>query len=197
MVCLVAVASSMAQGRINFNNANATSPIRINDGTIANVEGVWTAQPGATTVILGTASTAQFGIGPASTQIRLFAGTDSASLSPVLVGTAATQFVLNSAATLASAQGTFQGGSTLNLGLPAGPTYLQFTATSIDGRFFGISPIILVTSTASPASAATVFGSVASASTWNGITMYAVPEPSSMALAGLGAASLLIFRRRK
>lgn len=29
------------------------------------------------------------------------------------------------------------------------------------------------------------------------LTLYPVPEPSSMALAGLGAASLLIFRRRK
>lgn len=34
---------------------------------------------------------------------------------------------------------------------------------------------------------------------WNGVSfsLTAIPEPSSMALAGLGAASLLIFRRRK
>lgn len=32
---------------------------------------------------------------------------------------------------------------------------------------------------------------------WNSFNIYAVPEPSTFVLAGLGAASLLIFRRRK
>jgi len=42
-------------------------------------------------------------------------------------------------------------------------------------------------------------GIVANPSTvgWNSFNIYAVPEPSTIVLAGLGAASLLIFRRRK
>jgi PEP-CTERM motif len=38
---------------------------------------------------------------------------------------------------------------------------------------------------------------VALSTTFGGITLQPVPEPSTLALAGLGAAALLIFRRRK
>jgi hypothetical protein len=41
--------------------------------------------------------------------------------------------------------------------------------------------------------AAATFG----AGLFSGFALVAVPEPSTMVLAGLGAASLLLFRRRK
>ena len=188
-VCLLAVASSMAQGRIAFAN-NSLSRILVSNPAIN----------GGTPVILGTASTALFGFGPASTQIRLFAGLSSSSLSPVLVGTAANaEFVLNTSSTIASAQGTFAGGGNLPLAGFDGtaPVFLQFTATGPNG-YFGASTIIQVSLATGGAPSTAVFGATATASTWNGVTMAPpIPEPSSMALAGLGAASLLIFRRRK
>lgn len=197
-LCLLSAASLMAQGRVNFANAGGTAatatPIRINNGT--------PEAPGPITQILGTASTATFGIGPASAEIRLFAGLSSSSLSPVLIGTAANAaFVLNTANTaLASVQGSFPGGSNLALAGYDGssPVFLRFTATSVNGLYAGVSPIIQVNLATGAATATALFSAnpVAGAQ-WNGITMYAVPEPSSMALAGLGAASLLIFRRRK
>jgi hypothetical protein len=204
-LCLVGV-SLMAQGRINFNNANATSPLRINNGGIewdsANLSAAPIITPGPTTQILGTASTATFGYGPASAQIRLYGGATSSSLAPLLIGTGANAaFVPNSAnSTLASAQGTFPGGSTLNIGAVS-PMFLRFTATINDTLsrqvLLGVSPIIMVTPTLAPATAAATFAATADASHWNGLTLYYIPEPSTFALAGLGAAAMLIFRRRK
>jgi hypothetical protein len=191
-ICLIGAASVMAQGRINFNNSGGTAgtPIRISGN-----------EDGSASVILGTTSTAQFGIGPASTQVRLFAGLTSTSLSPVLVGTGLTEFVLNTASGIASAQGSFSGGSSLALAGFDGsaPVFLQFTATSQNGAYRGVSPIIQVAlaTGAAPSTIVFVAGATGTASTWNGITMTPVPEPSSMALAGLGAAALVLFRRRK
>ena len=42
-------------------------------------------------MVLGTASTAYFGIGPASVRVQLFAGLTSASLARVPIGTAGNQ----------------------------------------------------------------------------------------------------------
>jgi hypothetical protein len=182
-ICLIGVASVMAQGRIVFANSSAT-PIRISNET-----------DGSASVVLGTASTAQYGIGPASVEIRLLVGLTAESLTPVLVGTAADQqFVLNTSSTLALAQGTFAGGNPLPLPYE-GPVFMQFTATSINGQYFGASSIIQVTPALSPNSPTAVFG--VGPNLWSGLTMTIVPEPSSMALAGLGAAALVFFRRRK
>jgi len=62
--------------------------------------------------------------------------------------------------------------------------------------FFGLSGIASGVATASPAPPFPLFGGTGLAGfVLNGVG--AVPEPTSMALAGLGAAALLIFRRRK
>jgi hypothetical protein len=199
-ICLVGAASLMAQGRINFANTSA-SGIRISDPALN----------GGTPVLLGTASTALFGIGPGSVRVSLAAGLSSASLSPVLIGTGANQsFVTNSASLVGTFQGTFPGGS--NLGLAgydgSAPVFLQLTLQSINGLYLGVSPIIQVNLATGVATATTVFSvsTTPSTSEWNyasqfvgnlGTSPNAVPEPSSMVLAGLGAASLLMLRRRK
>jgi hypothetical protein len=191
-ICLIGAASMMAQGRIAFANTSQNRLMVQND-TIN----------GGVPVVLGTASTALFGFGPASMQIRLFAGLTSTSLSPVLIGTAADQqFVLNTTSGLAAAQGTFAGGNPLPLAGFDGsaPVYLQFTATGVGAAtgYSATSTIILVNLATGAAPSTAVFGPTASGSLWNGIgNIVLVPEPSSMALAGLGAASLLLFRRRK
>jgi hypothetical protein len=206
--CLLAAASLMAQGRVNFVNNSAT-PIRV---------GI--ASDGSGSVILGTASTATFGFGPASTRISLYASANSAdlgpqstsdlaasfnasylplaSLSPVLIGTSANlQFVTNTTSTITAVQGTFNGGPHLPIpGNTGTPLYFRFTAITINGTLAGVSSIIQVTPTISPAFAATMFSPGAdTATTWGGITMVIVtPEPSTLSLVLLG--SLAIFRRR-
>jgi hypothetical protein len=188
-LCLIGAATMMAQGRIIFNNNSNTRLL------ISNPE----INAGATS-ILGTASTAAFGIGPGSVQIRLFAGLTSSSLSPVLIGTAADQqFVLNTTSGIASAQGTFAGGGNLPLAGFDGsaPVFLQYTALAVNGSYSGSSSIILVNLASGAALSTAVFTGVESASTWGSLTLTPIPEPSSMALAGIGAAALMIFRRRK
>jgi hypothetical protein len=153
----------LAQGRINFSNTSATA-LKISNYAVTN--------------ILGSASTATFGIGPASVRVQLYAGLTSTALTPVSVGTCSClPFVTNTASMIAVAQGTFAGGN--NLVLPfdgSQPVYLQFTATSFNGIYYGASPIIQVTPTLSPAAATPVFAAGANtASTWNGLTLF-VPD---------------------
>lgn len=192
---MIGAASMMAQGRINFANAGGTAP----GATPIRISGT---ADGSGSLILGSASTAQFGIGPASTRITLFAGLTSSSLSPVLIGTGNWGSVTNSAnAALAGAQGSFTGNNVAGgLVFPtfdgSAPIFLQYVATSINGLYSGTSTIIQVNLATGTALSTTVFGT-ASATSWGSLTMIPVPEPTSMALAGLGAASLLIFRRRK
>ena len=151
-----------AQGRINFNNSSAT-PIRISNGSV--------------TQILGTASTATFGIGPASARIQLFAGLSSDSLMPVSVGTCTClPYVTNTASALALAQGTFSGG--FNLVLPfdgTQPVYLQMRADTINGMYTSFSPIIRVNLATNVASATTVFGVPAGSNQWDGLTIGPLP----------------------
>jgi len=69
-----------------------------------------------------------------------------------------------------------------------------------NGSVFGLSAIATGISggAGSPASPAyNLFGGATGISTGFTATPVGVPEPTSMALAGLGAAALLIFRRRK
>lgn len=152
-----------AQGRINFSNTSAT-PIRI-----SNFCGV--------TNVLGTASTAMWGIGPASVRISLYAGLTSDTLSPVLVGTCAClPNVTNTSSALASAQGTFSGGN--NLVLPfdgTQPVYLQMYLTSLNGNYAQLSPIIRVNLATNTQPSTAVFGAPASSNQWDGLTFGPLP----------------------
>lgn len=182
--------SAVAQGRINFANTSAT-PIRISNG--------------GTTLILGTASTAMFGIGPASVRIQLYASLNSSDLSglfpplaPVLIGTGANQTsVTNTASTLAVAQGTFSGGLTLPLAGFDGshPVFLKMTGVAINGMFWGESTIIQVNLATASDPATQVFSPTADANHWSGLII-GVPEPSSGALLGWGLLCALLQRRR-
>jgi len=64
------------------------------------------------------------------------------------------------------------------------------------GGLFGLSSVGSGVATAAPAPPFPLFGGTA-LSGFNLAPVGTVPEPTSMALAGLGAAALLIFRRRK
>jgi len=186
-IFLVGAASMMAQGRINFQ-PTSTTPVRISPNP-----------DGSASVVLGTASTALFGFGPASAQIQLFAGLTSTDLTLVQIGSAANAaFVLNNAGTIASAQGTFAGGNPLPIpGNNGEAIFIQMRATSLNGLYAGASSIIQITPSLSPAAATSPWSATVLPNTWQGITLVPIPEPSSMVLAGLGAASLLMFRRRK
>jgi hypothetical protein len=70
---------------------------------------------------------------------------------------------------------------------------LAYTGASAIGvsSSFAVSPGNPSITPATPA------GGITGANQFAGVTALAIPEPSTLALAGLGAAALLIFRRRK
>jgi len=87
-----------------------------------------------------------------------------------------------------------------------GPTYAAaFDAWNGFGRTFGYLGTSAIASQflwggdagSGPVSASTVFGSASGIQTGMTLFQFPTPEPSCVALTGLGAASLLIFRRKK
>lgn len=69
-------------------------------------------------------------------------------------------------------------------------------ARTAEGAHWAVSSLFTITPTLSPTAAPNLVG-LGNPATYTLTYNVAVPEPTSMALAGLGAASLLIFRRRK
>jgi hypothetical protein len=206
----ITTANLFGQARVNFQ-ATSTTPLRITDGTISSTGSILTS--GSLTQILGTDSTAFFGIGPASARIELLAGTTAGTLSPIPIGAfdANLPYITNYGGTVAGFQGGISGGSVLKLPeAPAfdgsAPVFFQFRAWSIGSDnpltfadrllsgtgFAGSSDIILVTPTVGVELPATLFGP--GPEQWQGLTLYTVvPEPTAFALLMLGA---LVIRSR-
>ena len=195
-LALVAVtAASFAQGIVNFGNSSTTlisaGGVSIPGSSVSTFYFAVFMAPS------GTAA-ADFLPGPAFGD----ASWGSALYTTVNHATAAGR--LATTAALAAIPG-FAGGSTAdfivkgwsaNAGTTYGEALAAFTAGQA-GAYFGVSRIgnnvVLGDGGALPTP--TLFG--ASGSQAGGFNLTSVPEPSSMALAGLGAASLLMFRRRK
>lgn len=178
LVCSLAAVAAFAQGTVNFANLVGTTlnqPIFLSDGT--------TRLSGATF------------------QAELLGGSSSLSLS--IIG--ATPFLSGGGA------GYFLGGTRVITGVSEGAlAFIQihvwstaFGATyaaalanplSAQGNAWGSSSIFSVTTGAPTASPPTTPATLVG---FQSFQLNAVPEPSMIALAGLGALSLLLFRRRK
>lgn len=209
--CLVSAPAS-ATTFVTFANSAHTA-LRLTDGTISPSGQILTA--GTFSEVLGTGSTATFGIGPASVRVELLAGATPTTMAPILIGANSdTAFVTNTAnTTLASAQGTFPGGAPFHL--PAAlefdgsaPVYFKYRAWSIGADnalsfaarllsgagFAGESGIIAPAPQASPA-LTTLFGP--GPDQWqDSLLLYTVvPEPTAFTLLGLGLVAAGGFRR--
>lgn len=110
----------------------------------------------------------------------------------------ATTFTLQSAAGssqqqvfLAGWTGTF---TSFNQALTAGTGLIGWTGSELSG-----GALSWLNGTGAPLGSPSVppVTLVTGALGYNGLTLSAIPEPSTFALAGLGAAALMIFRRRK
>lgn len=170
MLAAIAVAaSSYGQGTINFVNGS-TSLVTINSTSASSAAG----------------AKVEFLWAPAgTTDVNLF--TVFGNL--VNVGT--------------PTPGRFSGGIQTVPGIPAGGAAAIIVRGFVGTDYAtagtrGSTAILNFASTGNPLT--TPAGTAAALTTdggFTGLNLTAVPEPTSMALAGLGAASLLIFRRRK
>ena len=166
--------AAYAQGTLNFVNAGGgvNAPIYMNDGSTK----------------LGTGFTAE-----------LFAGSSSANM----VSVASTGFLSGGGA------GYFQGGVVTLASIAPGATatlQLRVWATS-SGSYAAASAANLANTWGQSSIFTVATGGVGSPpstpSALTGLTSFnlnaggVIPEPSSLALAGLGAAAMLVFRRRK
>jgi hypothetical protein len=170
------VASSYGQGTVTFNNVTASVVKQwttLSDSTLINVP------VGAGRVELLWAAVG-------TTDLNLFS---SVATTPI-----------------ANVAGRFAGGAQTIIGIaPGGPVALVIRGwtgasttwagiTDTDQR--GWSSIFTLPATGNPNTVPP--GTPRSINPeFTGLTVVPVPEPSSMVLAGLGAASLLLFRRRK
>ena len=175
---------AFAQGLVIFNNSATTL--------------VTSGAPGNTASISGAAGSFYFGLltsasGAANT--FTFAGNYATNS-----GVAAGRFLGGTQIVNGWAAGTSQFYEVAGWSASLGPTWTPgWLAGNFGGKsgFFGISGSASGVSGGGnpPAPTLPLFGGTGIASGFN--LAPTVPEPSSMALAGLGAAALLIFRRRK
>jgi hypothetical protein len=181
--------SALAQGTIQFQNS---SSFQIKVATGSDAASLAAAVP------VGS-STAPADAGPGKVNVQLFVALASAPTQFFLAGT-----TTNSGSTAALFLGTFHGGSPYSI--PAsidGGAFTQgtvidyyFTAESQSGVYNGTSATgtgyaLSGGSGTPPATFGTATGEI------GGFTLTPVPEPSVMILSGLGAAAMLLYRRKK
>jgi hypothetical protein len=172
-----------AQGTFQFQNS-ASFPLLVNDG-------------GSENYVIGTSNAAALGAGPGQVNVQLYVALASAPTQFFLAGT-----TTNSGSTSSLFLGTFHGGSpysipsTLDGGAFTQGTVIDYYFTAqAQGGAWGESAIgtgyTLAGGSGTPQA---TFGT--GPSQISGFIL-GVPEPSTLAISGLGALAALLYRRRK
>lgn len=197
----IAVASgAFAQGTISWNNVQAATGIKfgsdspINPGQYVNLgsytAGLYLGASSATESALALIDSKVITIAPAALA-GLITGKNNMAYTPWAAGSTVNFMVKvwttssgasYEAAMLANPADLLVGKSGMGQGVLGGganPAFVAFSATGIAGSANGVLP--------SPVGV----GAVA------GFAIHQVPEPTTAAIAGLGVAAMLIFRRKK
>jgi len=191
--------SSMAQGSVQLNNNGTGVSILIQNPNIN----------GGTAVKIGTPATAAgfTGAGPGQVAIQIYAAPDSVahgSFSAIMAGTLLFNG-FNTASGLATQQGNVAPNAVV---LPTqagydGSALVDFLAVgSVTVNGVPYSSGVTGEGAVTPTSASSVSTGTLPIAIWGGggiasMVLTPVPEPTTIALGGLGAAALLFFRRRK
>jgi hypothetical protein len=187
ILCLSALTTgAFAQGIVNFSNL-AASPVNVKDPTTGQTAAM--AGSGTATFYFGLL------LGNAASGPFTFSGVYATN------STAAGRFVENGVQIPGWAPGTTKFYEIAGWEKNLGATFNSAWLTQAPAGLFGISGVGSGTAGGTDSTGASfptlpLFGGTSGIQ--SGFTLAsAVPEPTSMALAGLGAAALLIFRRRK
>jgi hypothetical protein len=191
LLAALTAGSSFAQGQVGFGN------------TASNA--VFLSSSGGTTKMFGSAGTYDFGLYMGSAGTTSLSGMQLVALA--LSPNATTSTIFN-AGLFSYTGGTVNSpGNVANtLNFAAGTQYAFFvagwaaSAGSYDNAittqaYNGISALGFITPVSSPTPIPSVFGTAAGQI--GSFTLVAGPEPATIAIGGLGAAALLLFRRRK
>jgi len=191
IICLSALTTgAFAQGLVTFNNGPTS---QISTGSAGNTAAIAAGNAGGYLFALLTSASAS---GPFAITTPGVYATNTAGAGRLAGGTVGVP------GWAAQASMSYEvAGWSVNLGTTFNPAWLTGTGFGANG-FFGVSAVATGTAGGGspvPAPAWNIFGG-------SGITGFNLspvtggaptPEPTSMALAGLCAAALLIFRRRK
>jgi hypothetical protein len=200
-IAATAAAATYGQGVIYINNLANTGVYNGNGGSTANP--VYSAAVTQNGLIFTTDTTEQQGGG--STLLgqdfswALYGGASASSLSLIASATTASEIsgdnynygqILGSSVGATVASSTPGGTIYLDLYVWEGSSYSSYAAAAAGGDFVGDSGVF---SNTSAAQGSPVIPSL----TGLPDVLVTVPEPGTMALAALGGASLLLFRRKK
>jgi hypothetical protein len=200
-IAMLGVLSAMGQGTVNLN-PSSTIGVFV---TIQETNGVINS---GTAVKIGTPATAAgfAGAGAGQVTIDIYGAVNGTSVAAAEATTPLFS-VLNASSGIATAQGTFNASAafaatTANITGWNGSSALEFIVTgaaTVNGTaaYFGSAEAtgVLAATGANPPTA--IFGTGAGQISSFVIDPPSTPEPSTIALGGLGVAALLAFRRRK
>jgi hypothetical protein len=205
LVACALVSSALAQGQITFSASGAQAIKYSTDGTLGTAVAIPAGNP-AQAGAFGALNIALYGA-PLGTTLSLKGGVPDLTgawkmqTSPVLQQLAAPGVMTGKIVQMPA--GTYDAGGNLQLTVVAwSGNFADFNAAVAGGAqaiaFTGdpLSGGALSWASAS-GSATTPYVITKGATAFNGLVLAPIPEPSTFALAGLGAAALLIFRRRK
>lgn len=193
----LSVVGAMAQGQIAFANQGTGIQVMVS----SNLDGT-----GAVPIGGNSALAAAIGGGPSNVVVQLWMATNGAAVTlgqTAPIGMVLVGVTTNSASVSSLANGVFNGGNPYTLGLPWDGSfqveYAYYATDRTDGQFgplWGHSTLATGYSLSlNPSPTTATFG--VGANQVGSFTLHPVPEPSTIALGGLGVAALLLFRRRK
>jgi len=197
MGAMLLTAGAFAQGTIVFNN-DTTTLVNTNNGSGGSGPAVTSMNP---RVVLFYSTAASAPVVPSAVNGYDFTGwTQTTPTTADTIGlTGAGRFLGGTQTADTAGGGSSPWVFVAGWASPIGTAFTTFQLALAGGAYTGITPVAWAQPTGNPGGSPPTAAQsmVLGATGFNGLVLTSVPEPATFVLAGLGAAGLLIFRRRK